>query len=267
MCYDISLHSNIELTKQAFPQLRDRRTQFTDTNPGIEHVTSFGFPEYPVLANIDGELVLTEMEWSVNPTFEKDEKQRLIRRRKMANATTEKVLEDKRSFWQRIKNNRCLIPMSGNYEHREIEGWKNKVPYYIWMADRETYHLPGFYHVEDAVDADGQPIKKYSFALLTRPANEVLKLIHNSGEFRHRMPLYLTPEIEEFWLSNQFTNDDMKAVFDYMMPGENFNFQTVYSVRGRTPRPDGKHKYDLWTYDNLPPLGQDKPLEPQASLF
>lgn len=264
MCYDISLHSEIELTKQAFPQIQDNRKIILDNNPNIEHLTSFGFPNYPVVANRDGDIILTDMEWSVNPSYQKDTKLRNQIRIKMANAKSERVLEDKKSYWYRIRKNRCLIPMSGSYEHREIEGWKTKVPYYIWLNGRDVYHVPGFYQVEKVVDIEGQEIEVYSFALLTREANEAMKSIHNSGEFKHRMPLYLTPELEEFWLSPHFTDEDMKAVFNYMLPPESLAYHTVYSVRGRTPRPDGQHKFDYWEYPGLPPLGLD---QAQTSMF
>ena len=103
--------------------------------------------------------------------------------------------------------------------------------------------------------------------MLTRTANELMANIHNDGEFRHRMPLFLTPELEEFWLSEHFTDADMKAVFEYMLPSETLDYRTVYSIRGTKPRPDSKAKFEIWTYENLPPLGKDVPPQTQFSLF
>ncbi|WP_426293507.1 hypothetical protein ACN9ML_30555 [Dyadobacter endophyticus] len=103
--------------------------------------------------------------------------------------------------------------------------------------------------------------------MLTRTANELMANIHNDGEFRHRMPLFLTPELEEFWLSEHFSDSDMKALFDFMLPSEALDHRTVFSIRGTKPRPDGKPKFEFWRYENSPPLGNDSPLQTQTSLF
>jgi len=267
MCYDVSLHSDIEITKKAFPQIKDRRKDAGSNYPNMEHITSFAFPKYPVIINNDGEIQLVDMQWSVDPFFEKDPKARAFKRTKMANARSERVIEDKRSMWYRLRQNHCLIPLSGTYEHREIIGWDIKVPYYIWLEGREGFHVPGLYQIREGIDEDGNEINEGSFTMLTRPANDVMKEIHNSGEFKHRMPLFLTPELEQYWLSNNLTDDNRKAVFEFELPSENLEYRTVYSVRGRKPRPDGKHKYDLWTYENLPSLGDDEAPKVQGTIF
>jgi hypothetical protein len=81
------------------------------------------------------------------------------------------------------------------------------------------------------------------------------------------MPLFLTPELEEFWLSEHFTDDDMRQVFAYCLPSKLLDCHTVFSVRGKKPRPDGKPKFEFWRYENLPPLGKDEGQVPQLSLF
>ncbi|WP_353723197.1 SOS response-associated peptidase family protein [Dyadobacter sp. 676] len=90
------------------------------------------------------------------------------------------------------------MPVSGTYEHRAIQGWAQKVPYYIWPKDRKIQFLPGLYQLFESVGPAGEKIQVGSFGMLTRPANELMTNIHNDGEFRHRMPLFLTSELEEF---------------------------------------------------------------------
>lgn len=265
LCYDISLHSDIELTKEVFPKVKDQRISHDSSSQ--EHILAFGFPAYPIISRQGTELILSDMEWSVDPLYEKDPVQRKKRRIKMADIQSERVLGDTRSYWHRIRKNRCLIPVSGTYEHRNIEGWANKVPYYIWAKDRQIQFIPGLYQLTEGLGPNGEKIQMGSFGLLTRTANEIMQGIHNDGEFKHRMPLFLTPELEEFWLSENFPDDDMKAVFDFMLPSEALDYHTVFSVRGKKPRPDGKHKYDYWHFDNLPPLGNDAPLQAQFTLF
>lgn len=47
LCYDISLHSDIELTKGVFPKIKDKR--IVQDSPIYDHISSFAFPEYPVI--------------------------------------------------------------------------------------------------------------------------------------------------------------------------------------------------------------------------
>ena len=185
----------------------------------------------------------------------------------MFNARSERILDDHESYWYRLRSNRCLIPVSGTFEHRRIKGWKNKVPYFIWIKEREIIYIPGLYQIHKSVGPNGEAIFEKSFTMITRGANEVMKGIHNDGENKHRMPLFLTPELEQAWLLPDLTENDMKDIFNYQMPDEAMDYRTVYTLRGVTERPDGKRKYDFWKWPNLPPLGNDNPPQAQLSLF
>ncbi|MCL4639397.1 MAG: SOS response-associated peptidase, partial [Olivibacter sp.] len=248
MCYYVTIHSN--LGKEIRVYDLDERV----TNPialQYEFVTSFTFPNYPVIARIGNQNVLMEMGWSVDPFYEKDEKKRAIRRRSMANARSERILEDKRSYWYRIRRNRCLIPVSGTFEHREIKGMKRKVPYYIWMKDRDMQFIPGLYQLEERVSPDGEVIQYGSFTMITRAANNVMSGIHNSGDNKHRMPLFLTPEIERFWLEGVENDNDIASVFQFEMPDEEISYHTIYPIVGTKARPDEKHVWEKWDYDDV----------------
>lgn len=265
LCYDISLHSDIELTKEVFPKIKDKR--IIQDSPVYDHISSFAFPEYPVIARQGTELVLSEMEWSLDPVYEKNPVERRKRRTKMADIQSERVLGDTRSYAHRIRQNRCLIPVTGTYEHRAIQGWAKKVPYYIWPKDRKMQFLPGLFQIIETTGPAGEKRQSASFGMLTRTANELMANIHNDGEFRHRMPLHLTPELESFWVPEHLTDDDLQVVFDYMLPAEALDCHPVFSIRDKKPRPDGKPKFKFWRYENLPPLGDDKSSESQLSIF
>ena len=101
----------------------------------------------------------------------------------MVNARSEKILEDKRSFWHRIRKTRCLVPVTGFYEHREIKGWKNKVPYHVQLAGRKMFCLPALYHYNSLLPSDPETGEvRGMFTLVTRAANKVMRQIHNSGD-------------------------------------------------------------------------------------
>ncbi|MDR2272532.1 MAG: SOS response-associated peptidase [Sphingobacterium sp.] len=49
-----------------------------------------------------------------------DPKLQADRRRNMINVRSERILEDKKSYWYRLRKQGCLIPVSGTFEHRAI---------------------------------------------------------------------------------------------------------------------------------------------------
>lgn len=57
-------------------------------------------------------------------------------RSQMCNARSEKIVDDRKSYWHRLRKTRCLIPATGIYEHREVKGFKNKIPYHVSLKNR-----------------------------------------------------------------------------------------------------------------------------------
>jgi putative SOS response-associated peptidase YedK len=265
MCWDISLHTDIEIVKSAFPGLRDERRRLDYNYEYLENVQAITFPQYPIIyKQKDSEqLALTEMEWGVLPTYITDQKLQIDRRRNMVNVRSERILEDKKSYWYRLKNQRCLIPVSGTFEHRAVRGWKKKVPYFIGEKGRDIFYIPGLYQWHETVDEDGVIEKIGSFGMLTREANAVMANIHNDGPNKHRMPLFLPEDLEHLWLNN-ISEEEMQPIFKFEIPTENLNYYPVYTLRGYPNRPDGKHRYEEFKWEGLPPLGSD---EIQTSLF
>jgi len=49
---------------------------------------------------------------------------------------------DPKMPWYDIRHQRCLIAVRGIMEHREIKGFKNKVPYFIKLACDTHLFLP-----------------------------------------------------------------------------------------------------------------------------
>ena len=61
-------------------------------------------------------------------------------------------------------------PVSGSYEHREVQGFKKKVSYFIQLKVQQTFFLPGLYSVAELPDKETGVIRpilkalpKYSF--------------------------------------------------------------------------------------------------------
>ncbi len=266
MCLDISFYSALELIDDYFPGLvHDQDIQF-DMDLNI-HVLAMGYRRYPVITMEDGVYHRKYFEWSIVAEYMNTPEKIKMQRAKMANARAEKILDDKKSFWHRIRRKRCLIPVTGIYEHRGINGWKNKVPYHVRIKDRNMFCLPGLYHHNMNLPSDPETGEvRGMFTLITRPANALMRQIHNDGENAYRMPLFLPKELELKWLDPKLTDDEMNEILNYEMPADSLLPTPVWSIRTAKPRPDGKLKTECFDWPNLPALGNDNG-NPQKTLF
>ncbi|WP_342644903.1 SOS response-associated peptidase family protein [Mucilaginibacter sp. CSA2-8R] len=270
MCRDISLHADIQIVTRDFRgvKISPEVTQHSDQ---MVHVTCEVLPHYPILTN-RGELLLENMSWGIIPAYEKDPKQRQLRRRNMVNAQSERILGDHKSYWYKLRNKRCLIPVTGIYEHRKVAGFKNKIPYLVNEKGRDGFYVPALYQISEEVDQEtGEIYKESSFTMITRAANELMMWIHNDGDNKHRMPLFLTPELEKAWLQADLSENDMTEIFQFRMPSDGLDHHPVFTIRSNKPQPDGKPKDALYEWEGKLPVfnqesassGSDK----QTSLF
>lgn len=179
----------------------------------------------------------------------------------MLNIRSERVLDDAKSYWYKIRNRRCLIPVTGIYEHREVRGWKKKVPYMVKPKEQEgVFFLPGLYSVAELPDVEtGEVIKHFTFGLMTRAANSVMRNIHNSGENRHRMPLFLPLHLSKAFLSEELTETGYREILNFEMPSEGLYYHPVNTIRTSKLRPDEKGKHEYWEWAKLPELGEENP--------
>lgn len=266
MCLDIAYYSALELIDSYFPDLvHDAEIHF-DLDMGM-HFMALGHNRYPVILYGDGHYHLQNFEWGIIAEYMDTPEKIKAMRRSMVNARSEKILDDKQSFWHRIRRTRCLIPVTGIYEHRAINGWKNKVPYHIKLSGRPMFCIPGLYHYNTKLPSDPETGEmRGMFTLITRAANATMRQIHNSGDNAFRMPLFLPKELEMEWLRPDLTDNEIGALLAYEMPPEQLEYDPVFSIRGRSPRPDGLPKVAPFEYPGLPPLGNDDGVA-QKALF
>lgn len=257
MCLDIAFYSALQLIDDYFPELvHDGEINF-DLDMGM-HFLALGHNRYPVITYDDNRYHRKYFEWGIIAEYMDTPEKIKAMRKSMVNARSEKILEDKRSFWNRIRKKRCLIPVTGIYEHREIKGWKNKVPYHITLKDRGMFCVPGLFHYNTKLPSDSETGEvRGMFTLITRSGNEVMRQIHNGGANAFRMPLFLPKENEMEWLRPDLTDEAMAELLDYELPSDQIVAQPVYSIRGRNPRPDGKPKHAPYAWPDLPALGSE----------
>ncbi|MCS3800086.1 SOS response-associated peptidase [Niastella sp. OAS944] len=264
MCYDISFSSNIQLITDYLPDLVIDSQLSIDFDLTI-HVMAQAYRKYPVIIFEDDTYKLKPFEWGVIADYMNTPEKVKKGRQYMCNAQSEKIINDKKSFWRRIRTKRCLIPVTGIFEHREIKGWKNKVPYFVHLKDRPMFCIPGLYYYSPFPDVETGEIKG-TFTLITRSANNVMKQIHNGGPNVFRMPMFLPKEQELHWLQPTLTDEGIQKILDFEMPSEELDYWPVFTIRSTKPRPDDLDKTAPFNWPNLPPLGTDESTE-QKTLF
>lgn len=166
----------------------------------------------------DGTRTGSMLRWGLIPSWADDAAigNRLI------NARGETVAE-KPAFRSAFAKRRCIVPISGFYEWKKIEGEKRKQPYWIGRKDREPIALAGLW---ERWSKGEEPID--SFTLITTEPNALMATLHD------RMPVILDPGAFARWLDPAQT--DVGALQSLIRPAPDEAFE-VYPVSTQVNSP------------------------------
>lgn len=143
--------------------------------------------------------------WGLVPSWAKD----VSIGARAFNARAEEA-EDKPMFRNALVKRRAVVPASGYYEWKTVDG--RKVPHYIHPAGDEPMFFAGLYEWwNDPARKDDDPARwVLSFTILTRDA------IGHLGSIHDRMPLFLDPDFADAWLDPSADNvgDILDAAID-----------------------------------------------------
>ena len=167
--------------------------------PSFYLVSGFSHPRLAVVRE-DGVFL---HEWGLIPSWVKNEAIADDLRSKTLNAVGETAFE-KPSFRKSIAAQRCLLPVSGFYEWREVNGVK--YPYYIQLQEQDYFSLGSLY--DSWINRETGEIRN-TFSIITTPANPLMEKIHN---LKKRMPLILSPDDEMKWLDSSLKADSVKEL-------------------------------------------------------
>jgi putative SOS response-associated peptidase YedK len=138
--------------------------------------------EVPAVRQSGGGRELALLRWGLIPHWAKDEKIGY----RMINARAETVAE-KPSFRTAFRRRRCLIPATGFFEWKPVQGGKQ--PYNIRIGDGKLFAFAGLWE-----RWEGQGGRIVESCTIVTDANEVLRPIHD------RMPVILDPADYGAWL-------------------------------------------------------------------
>jgi len=132
----------------------------------------------------------------------------------MINARQE-TAHQKPAFRGAFERRRCLLPATGFYEWQRVG--TSRVPYSVTLADPQTFAFAGLW--ERWQPAGQMPIE--SVVILTTAANDSLASIHD------RMPVMLSAEAFESWLSPRVQSRSTLAQILHQGPGSDFDTTRV----------------------------------------
>lgn len=224
----MSFFSNIKLISDYLSFKTEGSLAFEPTF----HVVAQSFKRWPVVVNEDGYKIKL-FEWGVIADYMNTPEKIKEYRTSMANARSEKILDDKRSVWHKLRNNRCLVFTTGFFEHRDI-GTKKKLPYFIKTKKEPVFCFAGLYNYSPVPDPETGEMKG-TFTIITRPANSLMAKIHNSGPNNERMPLILTKELAIKWLTPTLTEIGLRSILEFEYPASELEAWPVNSIRTRKP--------------------------------
>lgn len=137
--------------------------------PNLYMASGFTHPKLPVIT--DDEFVLKA--WGLIPSWVKSREDAIDLRDKTLNAKGETIFE-KPSFAQNILSRRCLLPVSGFFEWRDLNSYK--YPYFIQPSKDPGFLLGSVF--DTWLDKSNGEVFN-TFSIVTTPANPLMEMIHN----------------------------------------------------------------------------------------
>jgi putative SOS response-associated peptidase YedK len=206
-----------------------------DTAPEFDftptyHQVAQTYCKWPVALN-EGAIKIKLFEWGLIADYMNTPEKIKQYRSSMANARSEKMLDDNRSVWHRLRHKRCLVFCTGFFEHRDI-GLKKKQPYFISLKGEPVFCMAGLYNYSPIPDLETGEMTG-TFSIITRPANELMKKIHNSGEHSDRMPLVLSKEFATKWLSKELADEEIREICAFCLAPAAMQAWPVDTIRKR----------------------------------
>lgn len=201
MCYDIQQMGD-KIIRRAERQLGITHFDLKQLDFKFFHVSGFAHPQVMVISSEKPD-ALVPMQWGLIPPWIKTHTDAMQIRNQTLNARNDGVFT-KPSYRQLILKRRCIIPVNGFYENRDVAG--KKYPYFIYKAEDEPLLLGGIWNRWTDTES-GEVLE--TFTIITTDANALMSRIHNS---KLRMPLIIKPEDKNRWLDTSLAKEEVEQL-------------------------------------------------------
>lgn len=176
-------------------------------NPNIEkedtvyyHANGFAHPNLITISAKDGVKEAERMQWGLMANWKKPLADMIKLSNNTLNAKSETVF-DLASFKGSILTKRCILPVEGFFEYKEVD--KDKLPYFIHPKEHPFFNIACIYAFYQN-PANQEWIK--SFSIITAPANEFMADIHNT---KFRQPVIISNDQISSWLNPTTSKDEV----------------------------------------------------------
>ena len=154
-------------------------TKNFELNNTISYVTNFNItPQTKVPVLIENKLTMAT--WGFFPDWIKSQKNS-----KPLFNTRWETIQEKKTFQTAFKKHRCLVPISGWYEWKNVNDEKQP---YFFHKENQLLQAAGLYWLRSSGDIE--------FSIITKEAEDDSLTIHN------RTPLILNKESQNVWISD-----------------------------------------------------------------
>lgn len=236
MCYTVDNKTKKEKVKEV-----TKAKVMTDQEAlEASFLSAFSHPKMYVVKSENPEMV-DVARWGLVPSFINDSVKAKEYYVNTLNAKCETIFE-KVSFKKSIMTRRCLIPINGFYEWRDIN--KTKYPYYISVKNQEVVSIGGIY--DSWVDKSTGEIHT-TFSMVTTKGNPLMNKIHN---LKQRQPLLMSKDNASNWLKMNLNEDDVKELMQPMKE-EFMAAHTIKKVNPRNADIFDEHIHDEFEYPEL----------------
>lgn len=214
MCYSVNNADSAKKVNRKVKKLIDKPVQ--------EAIFLNGKASYPAMNIIKEEdtSVLDVANWGLVPSKITNPDEAIKWRENTLNAKAETIFE-KTSFKDNIIPHRCLVPVNGFYEWRDLNGVK--YPYYITASFDNVFYLAGIY---DYWTNHSTGLTNCTFSIITTESNKLMSKIHN---LKKRQPLMLSNEDADRWLKNDLMESDIERLM-IKTPDELMNAHTIQRI-------------------------------------
>ncbi|WP_405410359.1 SOS response-associated peptidase [Maribacter sp. Asnod1-A12] len=233
MCYDVktSLEAQLKRAKRnqdlkAIEEIVEKLGPLT--NLPLHHASGFSHPEVLIYTNEDPFYPMVAT-WGLIPHWVNSVEQQKKIWNSTLNARVETIFE-KPAFRDAASEKRCILYVDGFYEHQHCN--KKTYPYFIHRKNNEPLALAALW--SEWIHPEHGGIVN-SFSIVTTLGNGLMAKIHNNPKLKEpRMPLMLSEDVEEQWLSQ---NTDFEQELTALLNRENdveLQAHTVGKLRGKT---------------------------------